>query len=280
MQLDHNRIAIRERHYIEILDLGLRVMRKCGWPLAAALAVGVVPAACFNAWLLAGYVDQYSPIMLDSPFHELDVPLTYLWYMFLLVIWETALATAPATLFLGESLFMEKPQLKQIARRLLGSLPQLIVYQLILRAILVAMVFAWFVLYAAWPHLNEVILLERNPMRRARQGRMSTYRRTITFHAGYTGDLFGRWLGSVVVGILLFICFWVSMIISRHLFFNEEYWQRTSYTIFYPLALWLTVSYFTVVRFLGYLDLRIRREGWEVELMMRAEQARLKRQLT
>ncbi len=280
MQLDHNRIAIRERSYVEILDLGLRVMRKCGWPLAAALAVGVVPAACFNAWLLAGYVDAYSPVMLPVPPYEFDIPMTYLLYMFLLVIWETALVTAPATLFLGELLFMEKPQLKQIARRLLGSLPQLIVYQVILRAVFIVMVFTWFVLYAAWPYLGEVILLERNPMRRKRQGQMSTYRRTLTLHAGYTGDLFGRWLGSVLIGMGLFACFWGSMLISRHLFFSEEYWQRTSYTIFYPLALWLTVSYFTVVRFLGYLDLRIRREGWEVELMMRAEQTRLKRQLT
>jgi hypothetical protein len=30
-------------------------------------------------------------------------------------------------------------------------------------------------------------------------------------------------------------------------------------------------GYLTVVRFLAYLDLRIRREGWEAELMMRAE---------
>ena len=37
------------------------------------------------------------------------------------------------------------------------------------------------------------------------------------------------------------------------------------------VAMWLVAGFFTVVRFLGYLDLRIRREGWEVELVMRAE---------
>ena len=41
------------------------------------------------------------------------------------------------------------------------------------------------------------------------------------------------------------------------------------------LALWLVVAYFSVVRFLSYLDIRIRREGWEVELVMRAENQRL-----
>ena len=34
-------------------------------------------------------------------------------------------------------------------------------------------------------------------------------------------------------------------------------------------------GFFRVVRFLSYLDLRIRHEGWEVELLMRAESLRL-----
>jgi hypothetical protein len=42
----------------------------------------------------------------------------------------------------------------------------------------------------------------------------------------------------------------------------------------------MAIGYFTVARFLGYLDLRIRNEGWEVELMMRAEATRMSRQLT
>jgi hypothetical protein len=43
----------------------------------------------------------------------------------------------------------------------------------------------------------------------------------------------------------------------------------------YPAILWLLAAYFSVVRFLDYLDLRIRHEGWEVELLMRAEALRL-----
>jgi hypothetical protein len=45
--------------------------------------------------------------------------------------------------------------------------------------------------------------------------------------------------------------------------------------IVYPLCLWLIVVFLAVVRFLSYLDLRIRHEGWEVELLMRAEALRL-----
>ena len=60
----------------------------------------------------------------------------------------------------------------------------------------------------------------------------------------------------------------------------EWAFDRPTYTFYFQLALWIVVAYFTVVRFLGYLDLRIRREGWEVELIMRAERARLSKKWT
>ena len=48
----------------------------------------------------------------------------------------------------------------------------------------------------------------------------------------------------------------------------------------YPLAMWVVAGYLSVVRFLFYLDLRIRHEGWEVELRLRAEAARQAAKLT
>jgi hypothetical protein len=41
-----------------------------------------------------------------------------------------------------------------------------------------------------------------------------------------------------------------------------------------PLALWTVVALSIFVRFLCYLDARIRLEGWEVELAVRAEALR------
>ena len=79
MQLDQTRIAIRERGYLELLDLTLRVIRAYAGSLAAALAVGVVPAMALNAWLLAGTFDT-SP---TSPF-----PALYMTLMFFLVLWQ------------------------------------------------------------------------------------------------------------------------------------------------------------------------------------------------
>ena len=42
-----------------------------------------------------------------------------------------------------------------------------------------------------------------------------------------------------------------------------------------PACMWVVSGYFSVVRFLSYLDLRIRREGWEVELVVRAAAAQI-----
>ena len=58
-------------------------------------------------------------------------------------------------------------------------------------------------------------------------------------------------------------------------------WQiRTIFVeVYVPVALWLIVIFSTVVRFLLYLDLRIRREGWEIELKVRAAANELKEQL-
>ena len=56
---------------------------------------------------------------------------------------------------------------------------------------------------------------------------------------------------------------------------NVWEWNWLMTTILFPLALWLLTAYVAVYRFLSYLDLRIRLEGWEVELKIRAEANRL-----
>jgi hypothetical protein len=64
------------------------------------------------------------------------------------------------------------------------------------------------------------------------------------------------------------------------IFTNRWALDSQFYWLFFPLALWIVGGWMAVVRFVGYLDLRIRREGWEVELLMRAEAARWARSAT
>ena len=90
-------------------------------------------------------------------------------------------------------------------------------------------------------------------------------------HRGQGGDFFVRWTLNMMIGAVLVLAFWGSLAAAASWLLNEHYRTGPFYTCLFPAAMWIVAAYFTVVRFLGYLDLRIRREGWEVELLMRAE---------
>lgn len=274
MQFDKTRIVVRERAYVDVLDLALRLIRVYAGPLLLAFAAGIVPVAIFNWWLLADYAEQ------DV---ELGFPLAYMCYMVLLILFEAPLATAPATLYLGKAVFTERPDAREIAREFRQSLPQLLLCQVVLRL--------W---YLRWSCLNEVILLERNRLRQKKGGGESTLQRARVLHLGEGGDLVARAFAVIIVGGLLFASIWLSILTLRGMLlqgwsffvFRSMLWALLTgqldweflgpmFRFHFPLAMWIVVAYFTVVRFLSYLDLRIRREGWEVELIMRAERARL-----
>jgi len=258
VELDRTRIAIRERGYLEILDLSLHVIRTFARPLTLALAAGVLPAMVFNGWLLAGYAQED---------YEIGVPVSYIFWMLVLVLFEAPLVTAPVTLYLGRAVFTERPSLGELAGSLLERLPQLLLFQGLLRPF-----------YFPRRYLNEVILLDRNPLVARDPRQKSTRQRAAEFHHGEGADLTARAIFSMLLGLLLFFSIWSSIFALRAVLLSDLDWDLTMFTVGMPATLWIVIGLFTVARFLGYLDLRIRREGWEVELMLRAEGDRLVRQ--
>ena|SRR5438552_10403730 len=99
-------------------------------------------------------------------------------------------------------------------------------------------------------------------------------------HSYFAGNLFGRWIAAVAVGGLWLVglyaaIFWMRMVVLK----GELDLSPDLLWLWLPVALWIVMSYFNVARFLSYLDLRIRAEGWEIELRMRAEANRLRSQL-
>jgi len=271
VQLDSTRIAIRERSFADLLDLALRVIREHALPLAATFTIGAVPMALFNHWLLAETLN-------DDEF-VYGVPLTYLLYTLFWIVWELPLAAAPTTVYLGKALFEEKPSVADVAKDLFSSLPQLILFQVVLRGLLTLFLITWPVLFVGWPYLNEVLLLERNPWRKRNVYGSSTSSRSSAMHARNHGDLFGRWLASIVVATGLVLAIWGAILYLQTFITFHLAAEYVVYTVHLQVAIWIVISYFMVVRYLSYLDLRIRTEGWEVELTMRAEAARLTRQL-
>ncbi len=271
MQLDKTRIAIRERSFPDILDLSLQVMRRHALALAATFLATALPLAIFNYWCLGSYINEF-----DAD----EVPSADYFYMLLaLLIWELPLAAAPTTLYLGQVLFTEQPSVSRLCKDLLASLPQLILFQIVLRGMLCLIFLTWPILFWVWPYLNEIILLERNPWRKRGPYGASTASRSSNMHARNRGELFSRWLGSLVIGAGLISTLLAAAWFARMVFTYQAEFDRAMYTLYLQLAIWIVIGYFVVVRFLSYLDLRIRTEGWEVELIMRAEAARLTRQL-
>jgi hypothetical protein len=268
VELDQARIAICERTWLENLDLALHVMRTHGGRLAVCAVAGILPWAVLNYALLAGSVSEL--------YFEEDWGVVYYWIMILVMV-EAPLATAPITLYLGQALFVERPSGRKIAREFLACLPQLIVFQFLLRALLILPIVTWFVPYVLWPYLSEVILLERNRMFGGRGG-VSTLARSGALHRGNGGEFLLRGVGAMWLAPLLIVALFTAqgLLLSGLLGFEGgAFAQATAF----QGVVWLVTVYFTVARFLCYLDQRIRNEGWEVELSLRAQRQRLVRQI-
>lgn len=266
MQLDQTRILIRERSFGEILGLALQVTRAgAGWLLLLWL-LGSLPFALLNGFLLY-------EVLVDELWYEF--PSGYWFLLIVLVAIQAPLAAAPITLYLGKMMFASQFRFGAMLKELVGSLPQLILFQVILRSITLPILF---LPYWMMPYVGELILLERNPLFSGRHRRMTTNRRSRNLHGNNGGELFGRWLLATLASVVLVFAFGMGIEALAMQFGAYEISPTVRHLVIYPIALWLVVGWMAVVRFLSYLDLRIRREGWEVELLMRAEAARLRKQ--
>jgi hypothetical protein len=245
-------IRIRERTFPEILDLAFLVIRR--WPLglAATLAAGAIPFA-----------------LLDR---ALGVDGTEWWWQAVVYAAEVPLATAPLVLWLGQATFVDRPSGARLVRDWLRSLVPMVLLQAVLRGVLLVLVVTVPYVYALRPYGAEIILLER-------AGPDTAPRRSAGLHAGSMGLLLGRWIAALLCGLLFGGCLWYALATLRQALGGglraPEIDEGALGTIEGQVALWATIGYLAVVRFLSYLDLRIRREGWEVELELRAAAARL-----
>jgi hypothetical protein len=306
MQLDRTRIAIRERGLLETIDLTLLVIRDFAGPLIACALVGIVPLAIINELLLGGMV------AIDD---EGNVTwFRYIWGMTVLIFLEAPLASVFVVAYLGPAVFMEQRTVRQVIGDVFNQAFPLLLSQGLIRGVLAAWLLYlltdryeangwlegfWIVmvcLVAAGmrsfrPYINEIILLEKNPLLAGKSAAITVAKRSAHLHNAYSGDLFIRWDATATISILLacllmyvaglsegaLISKWpIRLSADDGIVFDIDWFDLH---ILYPGCLWLVVAFLAVVRFLSYLDLRIRHEGWEVELLMRAEAARLGTQL-
>ena len=298
MHFDNIQIKIRERAFLDLMDLGLQVFRAHLPRFLLAFACGAVPMQILNhLWF-------HDLVAVD--FREREITRTDTWQLmgFVLCVGqmifiESQLAGIVATKYLGQALFHEEPRILPTLRQVGRTGWRLLWCQGLTRGVIVAGVlaawsrssnwsFVWLgsltcliiVMRALRPFLNEIVLLENNPLLARNTHSLTIGRRSYRLHAPSSGMLIGRWFCSALIGIALSSSVAGVFLFVSGVVFQQWFPGPLLIQIGVPLAMWFVAAYLTVVRFLNYLDLRIRDEGWEVELRMRAEAVRLEQQGT
>lgn len=314
MQLDKTRIVIRERDIPDTLDLTLQVIRRFASGLLIPLLIGIVPFALINyvlvGWMVPLATESASeqialvnsaPVQFDPAY--ITAALTeeafrYYWTMGLLVFWQGPAATAVATAWLGGAVFQRDQSAIEVIREVGKLFHRMLWTHFVLRGILVGTLLpllfteefhpGWeifipilLLIYVCLirmlrPYINEIVLLERNPLMARADHTMTIGKRSSFLHNPSSSELMLRWIVSAGVGFGLFGALVVSIMTAGYMLLNEQWWlDRVGLVFIVPFCMWCVVAFMAVFRFLSYLDLRIRYEGWEVELLMRAEAERL-----
>lgn len=256
MKTDAVRVAIRPRGLLECLDLAVMFCGRRPLPVAAATAIGAAPFIVLNRVVASGLGAADA-----LPFAGI-------------LALETAWAAVPLTLYLGQSVFAERFSLRAAVRDFAGGLPALLLFQGVLRAACLAVCVLAPVVFVGMYYLDQVILLERPPLAKVWQRRSAINR--------------GRVMGMVrlaCVDALLLACgtalgtrllaavasLWRGRGIDWD-FLGGEALAAAIFSWHGQIAFWATCGFLTVFRFFTYLDGRIRREGWDVELRLRADE--------
>jgi hypothetical protein len=291
MQFDKTSVGIRERSFVDQIDLATQLVRRRFRPWALYCGLAAVPMALLNHALLFDLVD------VD---YDYEMPLRYLWCQTCLILIEAPLVSLFFTPWIGLETFFDRPKLRGLLASVWRALPSLIVAVLLARGV----GFAWIVaalalltrqevresylaetllpLIACWgllvqavrPYVMEIVLLERPPLRK-QADQASLGQRSAMLHNVIAVDSFLKSVGIVCLLVPVTISLFGSAVFVMGTLTNVWYSTWFTWIVLYPLSIWIAVAIAATIRFLAYLDARIRQEGWEVELQIRAEASRL-----
>lgn len=291
MKFDQTFIAIRQRNIFEILDLSLHLIRRYFLPLLTLLAINAIPFLLID-WFLLGWLA--SDISTAYTF-------AYLVITAALVANQSQIGTIFITCYLGRALFEGNPSIQDSISGPLKKSLQLIWLQGILRLVfpaiglsiaisqgaslewnitlLIFIVLFGLVIRARRPFTSEILLLEKTPMHTQDPTTIKYATRSSALHTHSANTNVGRLLLMALLAIpLTTILFAGILLVDSSLNLHVES-KATLITIYWPVALWLVAGFIAVVRFLSYIDIRIRQEGWAVELRIRAEAISLNNQM-
>ena len=181
MTYDRTLIVIRERSFLDLLDLALLVVRDRPVVLGLTALAGIAPFAALNIWLLSA-----------------DRCTSGLWVLLLLM--ETPWATAPLhdrpgrlDVWRASSAGQDLEDARGLVSRAVSSLSSW-------SAAVIADCLGYVLVPTRFAFLNEVLLLER-------VGPFRAFGRSRAICRGFEGELFIRWIGQIALGATFALCF-------------------------------------------------------------------------
>lgn len=285
---------------LELFDLSLQVLKRHWWALVLTSAVFGGPLLLLDLWATAWMLNADTLLTVE----QLEDPLTWMrwrhaWHLTTLFVLQFPLISLPTTVFLGNRIFHQAIPLRKLLRQLGTIAGRWLLILGVVRLGLAGLVLElfvdreqafdpliefWFFVFAFGlvlftrglrPFAPEILGLELCPLR-AESTKVINYRvRSRALHRYTSSENLPRFLGATCYGTLL-----VCMLIGAQMFVLGASTGQWSWNAWFDyaglaLSLWAVGIFVSVFRFLSYLDNRIRLEGWEIELRLKAEGARL-----
>ena len=299
MQLDRTEIVIRQRTALELLDLSLLVLRRHWKPLLLANAVLGLPLILLDLFLISWLQSERSFLVaehLDNP--ESVMRLRHNYHVVLLFVAQFQILSLPAAIFIGNRIFFQDvsfgellKKLRPIALRCLWVLGIARLALIITAAeflvdhevafdflvefmLLGGLVAVSLIVRGNRPFAPEILGLELCKLATKSKHEISYAQRSRGLHRSLAADNLARYFAAICFGVLLLAMLLGTALFCKGVSTGDWSWNTAFDRAVLPVALWMVGVFYSVFRFLAYLDSRIRLEGWEVELLIRAEAER------
>lgn len=260
MKLEALQVEIRPRTAGQTFSLAARMLQHRPVPLLAAWASYSVPTAALALLLLVGL--ELNP-----------------WWVWLVTLTVAPLFSLPMVSTAGQLVFSPSVSLGTVVRMSVSRLLPFVALFLANRvlvllgslALLVPGLYLW---RSSW-FLGPIVLLERSPMGAA-------FRRGQRFAAGYQGHALGHAFHAAAVLLYLVLAsatlldFLLVQVLGLSVGALAELRLYDHYVhLLGLLGFALAAPLVTLMWFFTYLDVRIRKEGWDLELAFRARASEL-----
>jgi len=263
IQLDKHSIAIRKRSVGELFDLTLAMFRTEGLNILFWFSIFLVPFTFFDHFIASQFATNW--LTLDNE-EEAWYVVYVLMFIFLIHV-QTPFASSMLLVYLGKRVFMRdvKPKKSEVFIAWLEALPQLILYTFFLLPLILI-----------YDNLPEIVVLERAPLFRRKKEQITTFKRLRNFHRDRFGEQFVMFTPLFLFGVVLIPVLIIATAYILYLCVGPF----EAYPIFYcsmitSVVCWSMMMFLVVFHFLRYINMRIEREGWDVELVFRAERTNL-----